>query len=127
MTTKTIGFDLQKYVHDLCGFNRGENKLGETISENETDPACETQEYAVAKENAIKDIEDDGDRIINVIKDNAERIQDFRFDFLLQESKVYSAAGRIANKAEFANKVLGLIDDCIENLAIDDAHKELCK
>jgi len=125
---RTIEFDMQKYVDDLNGFVRGENRLGATIMpETDVDPACETQEYAMAKESAIDDIENDGDRIINIIRDkeNAAKIQDYRFDFLEMESKIYTHNGRIANKAEFANKVLNLIDDCIENLAIDDARKEI--
>jgi len=95
------------------------------MPETDIDPACDTQGYAMAKERAIKEIYENSDLVETIIISNAQRIQELRYDYLDQKETNYTSNGRIALKAELANSILNLIDDEIENIAIDLARKEV--
>ncbi len=97
--------------------------MSSTMKETEIDPVCDTPEFANAKERIRNDLEDCGDSIEKIIRDNADLIQDFRFKY--QEKLKNIAYSDETLIYEFGEKVLELIDRKLNDQAEEDAEKEI--
>ena len=90
--------------------------------ETELEQECETALYASTKENCRAFLEDDADVIEGIIEENADLIQDWRFKYL-QKRRLNKE--ELMLKAEFAHKVLEMIDRKLDDKAEEATKQEL--